>query len=142
MPIWWMFVVTGFLAGIASGMFGIGGGIIIVPVLVLGFKMEQQVASGTSLIALLLPVGAFAVWNYWQAGKEVRHRSIICCRRTLRALAGSISQPSTFAFGTAASILRSNSSGSCVCHPQKCFIDAKNGIEERKAASLPGGHPW
>lgn len=69
MPIWWMFVVTGFLAGIASGMFGIGGGIIIVPVLVLGFKMEQQVASGTSLIALLLPVGAFAVWNYWQAGK-------------------------------------------------------------------------
>jgi uncharacterized membrane protein YfcA len=69
MPTWWMFIVTGLVAGVASGMFGIGGGIIIIPVLVLIFKMDQQSASGTSLVALLLPVGAFAVWNYWQAGK-------------------------------------------------------------------------
>ena len=69
MPSWWAFVVTGLVAGIASGMFGIGGGLIIIPVLVLGFKMDQHAASGTSLVALLLPVGAFAVWNYWQAGK-------------------------------------------------------------------------
>ena len=69
MPIWWSFILTGILAGIASGMFGIGGGIIITPVLVLIFKMDQHAASGTSLVALLLPVGALAVWNYWQAGK-------------------------------------------------------------------------
>ncbi|MCA9910254.1 MAG: sulfite exporter TauE/SafE family protein, partial [Anaerolineae bacterium] len=53
--------VLGLVAGIASGMFGIGGGVIIVPVLVtvLGFALQQ--ATGTSLAALLMPVGIFAV---------------------------------------------------------------------------------
>ena len=61
--------MTGVLAGVASGLFGIGGGLIIVPMLVFAFGMDQHAASGTSLVALVLPVGAFAVWNYWQAGK-------------------------------------------------------------------------
>ena len=65
----WGFVVTGVAAGIASGLFGIGGGLVIIPVLVFIFGMDQHAANGTSLVALLLPVGAFAVWNYWQAGK-------------------------------------------------------------------------
>ena len=69
MPAWWAFLATGVLAGIASGLFGIGGGLIIIPVLVFAFGMDQHAASGTSLVALLLPVGAFAVWNYFQAGK-------------------------------------------------------------------------
>jgi len=66
---WWPFLLTGVIAGIASGMFGIGGGLVIIPILVFAFGMDQHAASGTSLVALLLPVGAFAVWNYWQAGK-------------------------------------------------------------------------
>ena len=61
--------MTGVVAGVASGLFGIGGGLIIVPALVFVFGMDQQAASGTSLVALLLPVGALGVWNYWQAGK-------------------------------------------------------------------------
>lgn len=65
----WGFVVTGVAAGVASGLFGIGGGLVIIPVLVFIFGMDQHAANGTSLVALLLPVGAFAVWNYWQAGK-------------------------------------------------------------------------
>ena len=69
MLMWLPFVATGILAGIASGMFGIGGGLIIVPILVFVFKLDQHAASGTSLVALLLPVSAFAVWNYFQAGK-------------------------------------------------------------------------
>ena len=66
---WWSFLLTGVVAGVASGLFGIGGGLIIVPILVFAFGMDQHAANGTSLVALLLPVGGFAVWNYWQAGK-------------------------------------------------------------------------
>ena len=69
MASWWSFILTGLIAGIASGMFGIGGGLIIIPVLVFAFGMDQHAANGTSLVALLLPVGVFAVWNYWHAGK-------------------------------------------------------------------------
>ena len=60
------FIFIGILAGILSGMFGIGGGIVIVPALVFLFKMPQQTATGTSLIALLLPVGLLAVWEYYR----------------------------------------------------------------------------
>jgi uncharacterized membrane protein YfcA len=66
---WWAFLATGIIAGIASGLFGIGGGLVIMPILVFALRMDQHAAVGTSLIALLLPVGIFAVWNFWQAGK-------------------------------------------------------------------------
>jgi uncharacterized membrane protein YfcA len=58
----------GLLAGVLSGLFGIGGGVVIVPLLVLvaGFAMTQ--ATGTSLAALLLPVGALGAYEYWRAG--------------------------------------------------------------------------
>lgn len=61
-------LLIGLAAGIASGLFGIGGGIIIVPMLsfFLGYSMQQ--AAATSLAALLLPVGALGVYAYWRAG--------------------------------------------------------------------------
>ncbi len=68
-PTWALYIAIGLLAGILSGLFGIGGGLIIVPALALAMGFEQQTASATSLVALLFPVGAFAVWTYWQAGK-------------------------------------------------------------------------
>ncbi len=58
-------LILGFGAGIASGMFGIGGGIVIVPFLVSLFKFDQKVAVGTSLGALLLPVGLPGVLAYY-----------------------------------------------------------------------------
>lgn len=61
--------ITGILTGILSGIFGIGGGIILVPLLVLLLKMPQHTASGTSLVALLLPVGLLGVLEYYRAGK-------------------------------------------------------------------------
>jgi uncharacterized membrane protein YfcA len=63
------FLIVGVLAGVLSGMFGIGGGIVIVPVLMalFGYGFTQAVA--TSLAALLLPVGIFAVIAYYRAGK-------------------------------------------------------------------------
>ncbi|NTU45090.1 MAG: sulfite exporter TauE/SafE family protein [Chlorobiaceae bacterium] len=62
-------LAIGTFAGLLSGMFGVGGGVIIVPAMVLLFGMTQQSAVGTSLIALLLPVGVLGVIEYYRAGK-------------------------------------------------------------------------
>jgi uncharacterized membrane protein YfcA len=64
-----MFIVIGLAAGVLSGLFGIGGGIVIVPLLVWVVGMTQHQASGTSLVALLLPVGLLGVWEYYKSGK-------------------------------------------------------------------------
>jgi uncharacterized protein len=61
--------LIGLGAGILSGLFGIGGGVIIVPLLVLVLGFTAQQAAGTSLAALLLPVGLFGAIEYWQAGQ-------------------------------------------------------------------------
>lgn len=58
----------GLAAGVLSGLVGIGGGLIIVPALVIFMSMGQHEAQGTSLAALLLPVGIFAVYNYYKVG--------------------------------------------------------------------------
>ena len=61
-------LIIGVAAGVLAGMFGIGGGVVIVPALILlsGFSLVQ--ANGTSLAALLLPVGILAVISYYKAG--------------------------------------------------------------------------
>lgn len=64
-----LFLAIGLGAGVLSGIFGIGGGIVIVPALLYLAKMTPQQASGTSLGALLLPVGALGAWNYYKAGQ-------------------------------------------------------------------------
>ncbi|ABL64483.1 sulfite exporter TauE/SafE family protein [Chlorobium phaeobacteroides] len=61
--------ITGIAGGILAGMFGVGGGIIIVPVLVLLVGMTQHSASATSLVALLLPVGILGVMEYYRSGR-------------------------------------------------------------------------
>ncbi len=56
-------------AGVIGGMFGIGGGLIIVPALMLMFGLDQKMATGTSLLAQLLPVTILAVWEYKKRGE-------------------------------------------------------------------------
>ena len=63
-----IYVLIGLGAGILAGIFGVGGGIVIVPSLVLVAGMSQKRAIGTSLGALLLPAGALGVYSYWRAG--------------------------------------------------------------------------
>jgi uncharacterized protein len=63
-----LFLVIGLAAGVLSGLFGIGGGILIVPALLLLAKMPPASATGTSLAALLLPVGALGAWEYYKQG--------------------------------------------------------------------------
>lgn len=60
--------LIGLAAGVLSGLFGIGGGIIVVPALIFLVGLEQQAATGTSLAALLLPVGILGVLTYARAG--------------------------------------------------------------------------
>ena len=62
------YLLIGVVTGIMSGIFGIGGGIVIVPALLFVAKLPQKTAVGTSLAALLLPVGALGVWTYWKGG--------------------------------------------------------------------------
>jgi uncharacterized protein len=61
-------LLTGIAGGIASGMFGIGGGTIMVPILVLMLGFAQHRAQGTSLVALIPPTGLLAILAYGKAG--------------------------------------------------------------------------
>jgi hypothetical protein len=82
-------VVIGIVAGIGAGMFGIGGGLIIVPALVLIYRMTQHAAVGTSLGAILLPVGALGAWVYWKNGNlNVRYSLLIAAGLLLGGFLG------------------------------------------------------
>jgi uncharacterized membrane protein YfcA len=61
-------VVLGLAAGVLAGLFGIGGGVIMVLGLASLARLPFTVATGTSLAAMLLPVGALGVWVYWRNG--------------------------------------------------------------------------
>lgn len=63
------FLFVGLIVGLFSGFLGVGGGIILVPILVLAIGLPMHTATGTSLVALLLPVGALGVYEYWRVGK-------------------------------------------------------------------------
>ena len=64
-----LLLLIGLGAGILSGIFGIGGGIVIVPALIFLAKMSPQQAAGTSLAALVLPLGAaVGAYTYYKAG--------------------------------------------------------------------------
>ncbi len=68
MPQWSLLIVTGILVGVVSGLIGIGGGILLVPILVILFHFSQQQAQGTSLAMMIPPVGIFAVMQYYKHG--------------------------------------------------------------------------
>lgn len=61
--------VLGLSAGVLSGLFGIGGGLVIVPALVLIFGFDTKIAIGTSLFVILLPTGLLGVLEYWKNGE-------------------------------------------------------------------------
>ncbi|MEJ7587516.1 MAG: sulfite exporter TauE/SafE family protein [Ferruginibacter sp.] len=61
-------IVIGIIAGMLSGLVGIGGGLVIVPALIYFLGMSQHSAQGTSLALILLPVGIFAVFSYYKQG--------------------------------------------------------------------------
>ena len=63
-----LFVVIGIASGVLSGVFGIGGGVVIVPALIYFAGFTQHRATGTSLAVLLPPIGLAAMWEYYRHG--------------------------------------------------------------------------
>jgi uncharacterized protein len=59
----------GLAAGSLSGIFGIGGGILIIPVLVMLAGMDQKTAQGTTLLMMLPPIGVLGALEYWRRGE-------------------------------------------------------------------------
>lgn len=58
----------GVVAGLLGGMFGLGGAIVIIPALVMLLGYSQQLAQGTALIMMVLPVGSLAAFQYYREG--------------------------------------------------------------------------
>jgi uncharacterized membrane protein YfcA len=79
-------LAVGLAAGFLSGMVGIGGGIIIVPVFVYFLGFTQHQAQGTTLFMFLLPIGILGVMNYHKQGYVDYKTALIIC--------------STFVFGS------------------------------------------
>ncbi len=76
-PLLGQLLTVGLVAGLAGGMFGIGGGAIMVPALVLWLGLDQKVATGTSLAAQVLPIGLVGAWVYHRSGNLQLNYAVI-----------------------------------------------------------------
>jgi len=85
-----LLICIGLAAGFLSGLVGIGGGVIIVPALVILLGFSQKLAQGTSLGILLLPVGILAVMQYYKQGYlNVNYVAIVAVAFVLGGFLGS-----------------------------------------------------
>jgi uncharacterized membrane protein YfcA len=86
-----LFLAIGFGAGILSGVFGIGGGIVVVPALIYLAKFQPQQAAGTSLAVLVVPVGALiGAATFYKAGHlDIKAAMIIAVGLAVGAALGS-----------------------------------------------------
>ena len=84
-----LLVALGIIAGVLSGLIGIGGGVIIVPALVFIFGMTQHQAQGTTLALLVPPIGILAAWTYYKHGYvDIRAAALICAGFILGSFIG------------------------------------------------------
>jgi uncharacterized membrane protein YfcA len=82
-------IILGLIAGVASGLIGIGGGIIIIPALVFIFGLSQQEAQGTTLALLVPPIGILAAWTYYKQGYvDMKVALLICLGFVVGSLIG------------------------------------------------------
>lgn len=73
------FVAPGVGAGLLSGLIGIGGGVIIVPVFVFLCGFSQHEAQGTTLALLVPPIGLPVAWTYYRAGYVNFEVALLIC---------------------------------------------------------------
>ena len=79
----------GLAAGVFSGMFGIGGGLIIVPALIFLTKLGDRESIATSLAALVPPVGLLGALEYYRGGfVNVKYAALIAAGLFIGALFG------------------------------------------------------
>ena len=86
-----MILLLGLGVGVLVGLLGIGGGVVLVPVMVYLLHMDQHLAQGTSLFILLPPIGVGALREYWKRGQVDLNAGILCALGMLvGAYAGSL----------------------------------------------------
>lgn len=84
-------LAIGAVAGTLSGFLGVGGATILIPTLLVIYKSSQHMAQGTSLAALLLPVGLLAVIKYWQTGNvNIKFAALLAAGFFIGAFVGAI----------------------------------------------------
>ena len=84
-----LLLVLGIVAGLLSGLLGIGGGIIIVPALVFLFGYSQHLAQGTTLALMVPPIGILAAWRYYKQGNvDLSAAALICIGFVVGSLFG------------------------------------------------------
>lgn len=84
-----LLIVIGLTAGVFAGVFGVGGGVVIVPALIYLAGFRQHLATGTSLAILLPPIGIAATWEYYRHGHvDVRAAIVIAAMVTLGGWVG------------------------------------------------------
>ena len=82
--------VIGIIGGIASGLLGIGGAILMIPALVFILKFDQHTAQGTTLFAMIPPIGILAAIEYYKAGyADIKTAAIIAAFFIVGAWVGS-----------------------------------------------------
>ncbi|MFB2892620.1 TSUP family transporter [Aerosakkonemataceae cyanobacterium BLCC-F50] len=91
MPVLFQLLLIGLAAGVAGGMFGIGGGAIMVPAMVLLMGMDQKFATGTSIAAQILPIGILGAIVYYREGNlNLKHALFIAAGLVVGNLFGAI----------------------------------------------------
>lgn len=76
---WVSYLILGLTAGVASGFFGIGGGIILIPALLFIFGLTQHQAQGTSLAIMIPPIGLLAAIKYYMEGNVKLNIAVFVC---------------------------------------------------------------
>ena len=74
-----LYILLGLVAGIVSGLVGLGGGTVLIPAFVFILGMTQQQAQGTTLALMVPPIGLLAAWTYWKHGNVVLPVAIFVC---------------------------------------------------------------
>ena len=86
---YFLYIILGLIAGVFSGMFGIGGGTILIPALVFLFGLTQHQAQGTTLAIMVPPIGILAAWSYWRVGNvKISMAGFICLGFVIGGLLG------------------------------------------------------
>ncbi len=84
-----LYLLLGLAAGALSGLVGIGGGTLIIPVLVFVLGMSQHQAQGTTLALMVPPIGILAAWTYYRQGYvDLKVAGLICIGFFLGGLLG------------------------------------------------------
>ena len=73
-----LYSIIGVTVGILVGFMGVGGGVILIPLLVYVVHMRQHMAQGTSLFLQLPPLGLGALLLYWKRGKVDVAAGAVC----------------------------------------------------------------